>query len=256
MSAHCLLYRYCILIIEIIDSLTLNQKWVWNDFNHAPTYILCHNGSWISDGSNIIILNIEGTQTCTSIDDPTRSYYFWLRMNGHQTSTIIGIWLDLMNKQSAQSQTSFFQTSNRLQCVHILVIKLKHSIFGFERSNNKLQTWFDPSLKMDPFYFDIFECNRHTNRGWYLVDEIVIVLASFVFIIGYFGIFDKLLSKLHSAIFITIFYVKTSIYRFAIVYVSEPAEITRFLVTQPILFIMAKWRNNWFHVKNEFQPSL
>ena len=36
------------------------------------------------------------------------------------------------------------------------------------------------------------------------MDEIVIVLASFVFIIGYFGIFDKLLSKLHSAIFITI----------------------------------------------------
>ena len=108
MSAHCLLHRYYILIIEIIDSLTLNQKWVWNDFNHAPTYILCHNGSWISDGSNIILLNIEGTQTCTSIDDPTRSYYFWLRMNGHQTSTIIGIWLDLMNKQSAQSQTSFF----------------------------------------------------------------------------------------------------------------------------------------------------
>ena len=36
------------------------------------------------------------------------------------------------------------------------------------------------------------------------MDEIVIVLAFFVFIIDYFGISDKLLSKLHSAIFITI----------------------------------------------------
>ena len=41
-----------------------------------------------------------------------------------------------------------------------------------------------------------------------------------------------------------IFYVKTSICRFAIVYVSEPAEIIEFLVTQPILFT---WRNERFH---------
>ena len=52
-------------------------------------------------------------------------------------------------------------------------------------------------------FFEELELNLK-DRGWYLVDEIVIILASFVFIIGYFGIFDKLLSKLHSAIFITI----------------------------------------------------
>ena len=33
------------------------------------------------------------------------------------------------------TQTSLFQTSNELECAHILVIELEHPIFGFERSN-------------------------------------------------------------------------------------------------------------------------
>ena len=45
-----------------------------------------------------------------------------------------------------QTQTSFFPTLNKLEGIHLLVIKLQHPNFAFERSNIELQTWFDPSL--------------------------------------------------------------------------------------------------------------
>ena len=38
-----------------------------------------------------------------------------------------------------QTRTSFFQTSNELEHVHLMVIKLEHPIFGFERSNIELR---------------------------------------------------------------------------------------------------------------------
>ena len=41
---------------------------------------------------------------------------------------------------------AFFQTSNDLERFHLLVIELKHPIFGFERSNIELRTQFNPSL--------------------------------------------------------------------------------------------------------------
>ena len=44
------------------------------------------------------------------------------------------------------TRTSLFQTSNKLECVHQLVIELEYPIFGFERSNIELRTLFDPSL--------------------------------------------------------------------------------------------------------------
>ena len=44
------------------------------------------------------------------------------------------------------NRTSFFQSSNKLERVHILVIELEHPIFGFERLNIVLQT-NNPSLK-------------------------------------------------------------------------------------------------------------
>ena len=34
----------------------------------------------------------------------------------------------------------FYQTSNELERVHLLVIELKHPIFGFKQSNIELQT--------------------------------------------------------------------------------------------------------------------
>ena len=44
--------------------------------------------------------------------------------------------------------TSFFQTSDQLEPVHLLVIELKHPIFGFKRSNIELRTLFDPSIQI------------------------------------------------------------------------------------------------------------
>ena len=44
------------------------------------------------------------------------------------------------------SQTTYFGTSNGLERVHLLVIKLEHPIVGFEQLNIQLQTLFDPSL--------------------------------------------------------------------------------------------------------------
>ena len=44
------------------------------------------------------------------------------------------------------TRISFFQSSNKLKRVHILVFELEHPIFGFERSNIVLQT-NNPSLK-------------------------------------------------------------------------------------------------------------
>ena len=62
-----------------------------------------------SDGSNTILSNIE-------------------RIRNRTNSNII------------------FWTSNELEHVHLLVIELEHPIFGFERSNIELWTYFDPSL--------------------------------------------------------------------------------------------------------------
>ena len=46
-----------------------------------------------------------------------------------------------------QTQISFFRTSNRLDSVHIFVIKFEHPIFGFERMDIvEYQTKFDSSL--------------------------------------------------------------------------------------------------------------
>ena len=45
-------------------------------------------------------LNIERTQTCSSIGDRTRTPYFWLRTNEHRTSNLIGLSLNLLNYSS------------------------------------------------------------------------------------------------------------------------------------------------------------
>ena len=61
-------------------------------------------------------LNIERTRTCSTIGDQTRVPYFWLQTIEHQTSNLIGPSQDLL--------TSFFRTSYKLECVHLLVIEL------------------------------------------------------------------------------------------------------------------------------------
>ena len=38
------------------------------------------------------------------------------------------------------TRTSFFQTSNELERVYLMMIELKHPIFGFERSNIEVRT--------------------------------------------------------------------------------------------------------------------
>ena len=48
--------------------------------------------------------------------------------------------------------TLFFWTSNELEHIHLLVIKLEHPIFGFERLDIEIQTLFDPSLITMDFY--------------------------------------------------------------------------------------------------------
>ena len=54
------------------------------------------------------------------------------------------------------TRTSLFQTSNKLECVHQLVIELEYPIFGFERSNIELRTLFDPSLYLQKGFVNVF----------------------------------------------------------------------------------------------------
>ena len=59
------------------------------------------------------------------------------------------------------TQTPFFQTSNELERVHLLVTELKHPICGFKRSNIELQTLFDPSLitvRKNTFQYNLGVC--------------------------------------------------------------------------------------------------
>ena len=62
-----------------------------------------------SDGSNTILSNIERTPTFSSIVDRTRPPYFWLRMNKHQTSNLIGLSLDLLNFSLNWLEHHFFK---------------------------------------------------------------------------------------------------------------------------------------------------
>ena len=52
--------------------------------------------------------------------------------------------------------TSFFWISNTLEHVHLLVIKLEHSIFGFERSNIELETLKLSLIFLQLIHFSIF----------------------------------------------------------------------------------------------------
>ena len=87
-------------------------------------------------------LNVEITWVCSSIYDRTWTSHFWLWMNKHRTSNLIGLSVDLLNYSSNWLKHHFFE----LERVHLFVIELEHPIFGFERSNIKLWTLFDPSL--------------------------------------------------------------------------------------------------------------
>ena len=78
-----------------------------------------------SDGSNNILANIKRTRTsffehrANSIGDRTRTPYFWLRTNEHQTLILIGLSLDLLNYSSnwlehhflniERTRTTFFE---------------------------------------------------------------------------------------------------------------------------------------------------
>ena len=83
-----------------------------------------------SDGSNTILLNIDRTWT----------HYFWLQTIEHRTSNLIGPSLDLLNSLTKRLEHQMnwnliFRTLNELERVHLLVIELKHPIFGFKHSS-------------------------------------------------------------------------------------------------------------------------
>ena len=73
--------------------------------------------------------NIKRTRTCSSIGDRTRTPNFWVRTNEHRTLNLIGLSLDLPNYSSNRLEHHFFQTSNQLERVHLLVVILKHPNF-------------------------------------------------------------------------------------------------------------------------------
>ena len=52
--------------------------------------------------------NIERTQTCSFVDDRTRTPYFWLRTIEHRTSNLMGPSLDLLNCLTNRLEHQFF----------------------------------------------------------------------------------------------------------------------------------------------------
>ena len=78
--------------------------------------------------------NIERTRTCSFNGDRTRTLYFWIRMNKHRTSNLIGLQYIYLIFHQTDSNV-IFRTSNKLEHVHLLVIELEHPILGFGRSN-------------------------------------------------------------------------------------------------------------------------
>ena len=82
-----------------------------------------------SDGSNNILSNIR--QTWTSNELKHFIYYWsnsntWILASNKRTSNIKPKWpsLDLLNYSSNRLKHHFFRTSNRLECVHLLIIEL------------------------------------------------------------------------------------------------------------------------------------
>ena len=79
--------------------------------------------------------NIERTQTCSCIGDRTRTAYIFLATNDQRSNFEYNRAFTRFTKSLNEvdsNQTSFFQTSNKLKHVHLLVIELEHPIFGFE----------------------------------------------------------------------------------------------------------------------------
>ena len=70
----------------------------------------------------------------------SNSNTLFLASNKHRKLNLIGLPLDLLNYSWNWLEHNFFRTSNELERVHLFVIALEHHIFGFERSNIKLQT--------------------------------------------------------------------------------------------------------------------
>ena len=110
----------------------------------------------ISDGSNTILSNIERTRTSFfEHRKNTNVFIYWwsnsntlfLASNDRTSNFEPNRAFTRFTKSLIElTQTPFFQTSNELERVHLLVTELKHPICGFKRSNIELQTLFDPSL--------------------------------------------------------------------------------------------------------------
>ena len=105
--------------------------------------------------------NFEQTRTCSDIDDRTRSPHFWLRTIKRSNFKPNRAFTRFTKLLFDLTRTSLFQTWNKLECVHLLVIEPKHPIFGLEWSNIELQTLFDPSLAI---------------RGWREIHKVTVVL--------------------------------------------------------------------------------
>ena len=107
--------------------------------------LLLHSVKIISDGSNTILSNIDRTRT-SFFEHRTNSNVFicwWSNSNtlflasNDRTSNFEPnrAFTTLTKSLIELTRTSFFRTSNELERVHLMVIELKHPIFGFERSN-------------------------------------------------------------------------------------------------------------------------
>ena len=84
-------------------------------------------------------LIIKLTQMSSYIGDRPQTLIFGFEQTDikHQTQKPFTKFTKLFIEQT---RTSFFRTSNGLERVHLLLIELKHPIFGFEGSNIELQT--------------------------------------------------------------------------------------------------------------------
>ena len=103
-----------------------------------------------SDGSNTILLNIVWTRT--SFFEHWVNTLFLASNKRKSNNDPNRVFTRFTKLLIELTWTSFFQTLNKLQHVHLLVIELEHPIFGIKRLNIELQTLFDSSL----FQMDIF----------------------------------------------------------------------------------------------------
>ena len=140
--------------ITTLTKFLVEQTWTSffsnNELTHSNMFIFWWSNLNTSDVSNTILLNIERTQTSFYKHQTNLNVFIYWGSNSNNlllalielTSNIelTKVFTRFTKLLIQLTRTSIFQTSNRFERVHLLVIELEHPTFGFERSNIELRT--------------------------------------------------------------------------------------------------------------------